>query len=94
PVYLYCFDSEKYIDERGFYIDFWRDLPVLYSKNARGICNFISSGSAADSEKVSAFKEAYVNKKYDSITSVWAEIINELMQGKYDKRYNYTHGGE
>ncbi len=94
PVYLYCFDSEKYIDERGFYVDFWRDLPVLYSKNARGICNFISSGSAADSEKVSAFKEAYVNKKYDSITSVWAEIINELMQGKYDKRYNYTHGGE
>lgn len=89
PVYLYCFDSEKYIDERGFYIDFWRDLPVLYSKNARGICNFILADSKADEEKVNAFKEDYVNKKYDSITSVWGEIIDELIQGKYDKRYNY-----
>ncbi len=89
PVYLYCFDSDKYIDERGFYIDFWRDLPVLYSKNARGICNFISAGSTADNERISAFKEAYVNKRFESITSVWAEIIDELMQGKYDKKYNY-----
>jgi len=89
PVYLYCFDSEKYIDERGFYIDFWRDLPVLYSKNARGICNFILQGSTADAEKTEEFKKAYVNKQYESITSVWGEIINELMQGKYDKRYNY-----
>lgn len=89
PVYLYCFDSEKYIDERGFYIDFWRDLPVLYSKNARGICNFIASGSTVDGEKANAFKADFVNKKYDSVTTVWGEIIDELIQGKYDKRYNY-----
>ncbi len=89
PVYLYCFDSEKYLDERGFYIDFWRDLPVLYSKNARGICNFIAQKSTADFEKAEQFKEAFVNKKYESITAVWAEIIDELIQGKYDNRYNY-----
>ena len=91
PVYLYCFDSDKYIDERGFYIDFWRDLPVLYSKNAKGICNFIAQGAKAADEKTDAFKEAYVNKRFDSITAVWAEIIDELIQGKYDNRYNYSN---
>lgn len=91
PVYLYCFDSDKYIDERGFYIDFWKDLPVLYSKNARGICSFIASDSKADAEKVNAFKRKYVNKRFESITAVWAEIINELVQGNYDNRYNYKY---
>ncbi len=91
PVYLYCFDSDKYIDERGFYIDFWRDLPVLYSKNAKGICNFIAQGAKAADEKTDAFKEAYVNKRFESITAVWAEIIDELIQGKYDNRYNYSN---
>ena len=89
PIYIYCFDSDKYISERGFYIDFWRDIPALYSKNAKGICTFINEEARADEEKITAFKEAYVNKAYDSITAVWAEIIDELIKGKYDGRYNY-----
>ncbi len=90
PIYIFCFDSDKYIDERGFYIDFWRDIPALYSKNAKGICGFINDGSVADKEKTEAFKTAYVNKKYESVTAVWAEIIDGLIKGSYDKRYNYN----
>ena len=90
PVYIYCFDSEKYINERGFYIDFWRDIPALYSKNAKGICTFINEDKRADDEKINSFKDAYVNKSFDSITKVWAEIIDEVIKGKYDNRYNYN----
>ncbi len=90
PLYIYCFDSDKYINERGFYIDFWRDIPALYSKNAKGICNFINDGSVADKDKTEAFKKAYVNKKYESVTAVWAEIIDSLIKGSYDNKYNYN----
>ncbi len=90
PLYLYCFDSDKYIDERGFYIDFWRDIPAMYSRNAKGICTFISEGKTAPEEKLIQFKKDYVNKKYESITAVWCEIIDELIKGSYDNRYNYT----
>lgn len=89
PIYIYCFDSDKYIDERGFYIDFWTDLPALYSKNAKGICDFIASGMRANSEKEEKFKKAYVNKRFDSITAEYGKLIDELARGVYDRRYNY-----
>lgn len=90
PVYIFCFDSDKYIDERGFYIDFWLDIPALYSKNAKGICDFISAGKRADAQKEAAFKADYVNKKYESITAEYGKLIDELIRGTYDGRYNYT----
>lgn len=89
PIYIYCFDSDKYIDERGFYIDFWTDLPALYSKNAKGICDFIASGMRANREKEEKFKKAYVNKRFDSITAEYGNLIDELARGVYDGRYNY-----
>ena len=89
PIYIYCFDSEKYLDERGFYIDFWRDIPAVYSKNAKGICEHIALGKTADADKTEAFKKAYVNKRFDSITQVYGVLIDELARGTYDGRYNY-----
>lgn len=89
PIYIYCFDSDKYIDERGFYIDFWTDIPALYSKNAKGICDFIASGMRANAEKEESFKKAYVNKRFASITSEYGKLIDELARGVYDGRYNY-----
>lgn len=89
PIYIYCFDSDKYIDERGFYIDFWTDLPALYSKNAKGICDFIASGMRANREKEETFKKAYVNKRFDSITAEYGKLIDELARGVYDGCYNY-----
>lgn len=89
PVYIYCFDSDKYLDERGFYVDFWRDIPAVYSKNAKGICEQISENKVPSYEKTEKFKTDYVNKKFPSITKVYGEIIDELIKGTYDNRYNY-----
>lgn len=91
PLYLYCFDSDAYLQERGFYIDFWQDIPALYSKHAKGICTFIAEDRRVENSKTEEFQTAYVHKHYPCITAVWAEIIDELMQGKYDNRYNDTH---
>ena len=90
PVYIYCFDSDKYIDERGFYIDFWLDIPALYSKQAKGICDFIAQDKRADAQKEADFKADYVNKKYESITAEYGRLIDELIRNAYDNRYNYN----
>ena len=89
PIYLYCFDGEEYINERGFYIDFWNDIPAVYSKTAQGIYNAIASGSTVSQEKTQQFKKAYVNKKFPSITKIYGKLIDELIRGVYDGRYNY-----
>ena len=39
--------------------------------------------------KINTFKQDYVNKKFDSITSVYGEIIDMLMHDSYDNRYNF-----
>lgn len=94
PIYIYCFDSDKYIDERGFYIDFWRDIPAVYSKNAKGICDFISSGTRADAEKEKQFMHDYVNKQFSSITHIYGVIIDELIKGTYCGEYNYKKAAD
>ena len=89
PIYIYCFDSDKYLDERGFYIDFWNDIPAAYSKNAQGIIEEIVYKNSVSAEITEQFKKDYVNKKFPSITKVYGEIIDELIKGTYDNRYNY-----
>lgn len=89
PVYIYCFDSEKYIDDRGFYIDFWRDIPAVYSKNAKGIFKLISDDKRADEKKIQEFKHDYVNMRFDSVTKIYGIIIDELIKGTYDNRFNF-----
>lgn len=89
PIYIYCFDSDKYLDERGFYVDFWNDIPAVYSKNSKGICDEIAQGKAAPIDKTEQFKKDFVNKKFPSITRAYGEIISDLIEGRYDGKYNY-----
>ena len=89
PIYIFCFDSDKYLDERGFYIDFWNDLPAANAKDAKGIVAEVLNESAVSAEKTEQFKKAYVNKKYPSVTKEYGRLIDELVKGEYDGRYNY-----
>ena len=89
PVYIFDFDGDKYIDERGFYIDFKNDIPAIFGETAFEICKRIENGDTADAEKINTFKNDYVNKRFDSITSVYGEIIDSLIKGTYDGKYNY-----
>ena len=67
----------------------WTDIPALYSKNAKGICDFIAMDMRAPAEKEEKFKKAYVNKRFASITAEYGRLIDELARGVYDGRYNY-----
>ncbi len=89
PIYIYCFDGEKYIDERGFYIDFWKDIPAVYGKTAREIYGAIEQGKTVPAEKTESFKKAYVNKKFPSVTKIYCTVADELIKGVYDGRFNY-----
>lgn len=89
PIYIFCFDGERYLDERGFYIDFWHDIPAVYGKTSEEILASINDNKTVDNEKIERFKADYVNKKFDSITHIYGEIIDSLMRGEYDNKYNY-----
>lgn len=89
PIYIYCFDSEKYLDERGFYIGFWHDIPAVYGKTSEDILASIDNNATVDNDRIAQFKNDYVNKKFDSITRIYGNIIDLLMRDKYDNKYNY-----
>jgi len=89
PIYIFCFDGERYLAERGFYIDFWHDIPAIYGKTSEEILASINDNKTVDNEKIKRFKADYVNKKFDSITHIYGEIIDSLMRGEYDNKYNY-----
>lgn len=93
PIYIYCFDSERYLDERGFYIDFYNDIPAVYSKTAKELIDKIERGEEADKEKIACFKKQYVN--YDTnVAQKYASLIDMLIRNCYDGRYNYKPEGE
>lgn len=39
--------------------------------------------------KEQSFKQAYVNKRFKSITAIYGIIIDELIKNRYDGRFNY-----
>ncbi len=88
-IYIFCFDGEKYLDERGFYINFFEDIPAVFSKDAKELCEKINLKVKCNEEKVNQFKKDYVNKQFDSISYIYAQLIDEISRGVYDGRYNY-----
>jgi len=77
PIYIYCFDSDKYLDERGFYIDFWNDIPAAYSKNAQGIIEEIVYKNSVSAEITEQFKKDYVNN-HNYCLHIWKPINQEI----------------
>ena len=51
--------------------------------------SLIDSKATVEDKKIAQFKTDYVNKKFDSITHIYGEIIDSLMRGEYDNKYNY-----
>lgn len=93
PVYIFAFDGSEYLDERGFYIDFYKDIPAVFSADAAELAAKIAAGEQCEEGKREAFKTDYVNKKYPSVSYVYAELIDEIIRGVYDGRYNYKGCG-
>ncbi|MBP3415696.1 MAG: CDP-glycerol glycerophosphotransferase family protein [Clostridia bacterium] len=90
PVYLYCYDRDKYITDRGLYLDYDKDIPAIKARDIADIIDSISRDERPSIADISAFADKYVSRRYGSVTKLLAEIVDELARGVYDGRYNYT----
>ena len=59
PIYLYTFDYDKYIDERGLYINYKEEMPGFISNNINEIIKKIESNKY-DNEKTEEFVKKYI----------------------------------
>lgn len=87
--YLYCYDRNDYVNLRGFYLDYDKDIPAIRSTDIGEIMAAIADGKAPDEEEIKAFADKYVSRKHGNVTDLFAVIIDELIRGVYDGRFNY-----
>lgn len=59
PVYFYNYDYDTYIDDRGFYIDYKKEMPGLISKDIKEILNSIKNDKY-DYLKLENFRKKYI----------------------------------
>ncbi|MBQ9993318.1 MAG: CDP-glycerol glycerophosphotransferase family protein [Clostridia bacterium] len=89
PIYLYCYDRDRYVSSRGFYLDYDRDIPAVKSENIADIMDAIARGDCVSGEQYDGFMDRYVNRSLPCVSDTLAQIISELADGTYDGRYNY-----
>ena len=80
PIYLYIFDYDKYIDERGLYINYKKEMPGFMSEDIKEIIKNIESDKY-DNKKTEEF-----TKKYIADLSInWTEKLAEFVLEKIKK---------
>lgn len=85
PVYFYNYDYKKYINNRGFYIDYINEMPGLISNNIREIIKEIEKDNF-DYERLNEFKNKYISNEYSNNTEMLVNLINntELIRNVKD----------
>lgn len=89
PCYLYCYDRAEYISERGLYLDYDKDIPAFKSENIGEIISAIEADERPREEDIAKFRDKYVSRRHGNVTKLFAGIVDELVRGVYDGRYNY-----
>lgn len=88
PVYLYCYDRDQYVTDRGFYLDYDEDIPAVRSEDIGHIMYCIGQDIQPPREAIEQFAEKYVSR-HGSVTALLADLVDELARDVYDGRYNY-----
>lgn len=87
PVVLYCFDWDEYDAGRGFYIDYFNDIPFFKARTEDEVMDAISSGKAVCPEAEQLFSRRFVVRGDYSVTRRLAELCDALAQGEFDGVY-------
>lgn len=87
PVALYCFDYEQYDAARGFYIDYFEDIPFFKAYTAEQLMSAIDGGLIAYDDSEKRFSERYVVRGDYSVSARLAEICDALARGRFDGIY-------
>lgn len=77
PIYLYIYDYDKYIDERGLYLDYKKEMPGFMSKDIKEIIKNIESGKY-DRKKADKFIQKYIA----DLSINWTEKIADFVLEK------------
>lgn len=83
PLFLYTYDLERYIEQRGFFIDYCEEMPVPQYRDAKMLIKALED-NLYDMESIRAFASRYVENKYgcsqklaDFICTLYNENIKE-----------------
>ncbi len=87
PIALYCFDWDDYDVGRGFYIDYFKDIPFVKVKTADELMQAIDSGKAVFDEDGEKFSDRFVVRGDYSVSARLAEICDALAKGEFDGVY-------
>lgn len=79
PIYFYVYDYDQYLENRGFYIDFHKEMPGVISKDINEIINSIEK-KIWFPEKIKQFSNKYIENNKGNITKEIVKFIVEVMK--------------
>ena len=78
PIYLYIYDYDRYIDERGLYIDFKKEMPGIMSKDIKTIMKKIENNETDLTKEKKFVEESIYNVKENWSKNMAEFIIKQL----------------
>lgn len=76
PIYFYDYDYDTYMDDRGWYIDYKREMPGPIEKDIREIMKLIEE-EKWNKQKVIDFKRKYIDDLSMGVTKKIVQLILE-----------------
>lgn len=96
PQFFYVYDIDQYKNNRGFFIDYYKEVPGFISKDAKEIIDAIEN-NVYQLEKIKKFKEKYVSVLDQTsaekivalikVGDIYANFNEELNNKTYGKIY-------
>jgi len=78
PIYFYVYDYEKYMDDRGWYIDYKSEMPGPIKKNIKDIIKLIEN-KEWNKQKIVDFRDKYIDDLSDNVTGKIVKLVLENM---------------
>ena len=78
PIYFYTYDYDKYMDDRGWYIDYNQEMPGPILSDFNDIIKMIEY-KQYDKQKIIEFKNKYIDNLSKDSTNKLAKFILELI---------------
>ena len=79
PIYFYVYDYDMYMNDRGWYIDYQKEMPGAIEKDIDKVINLIENNQW-EKQKVTDFRDKYIDDLSDNVTKKLSKfIIEELI---------------
>lgn len=63
PLFLYTYDLEEYVEQRGFFINYYEEMPADFYRNAKELMKSVQENKC-DLEKTKKFSDKYIQNRY------------------------------